>query len=266
MAALASRLHALKEEDPSWVYHFDHEDNRLTKLFWQTPHQVALSQLYGTVVFMDTSQNRNKHNMPLTTFLVIDDANQFRNIAHCLTSTEQADAFEWMLGHLKQTIEQTPWTKMKAVAPAERPRSLFKVRVIFTDRAAAMAIAIKRVFSDVWHGYCLFHITLNLRENLLGVLGNAWEAFYEAFWYVYRCASPEAFDQAWEQLLLRFGVARPYLTAHIYPVRDQWAWAWVGTRFTVGQRSTSRVEAEHRVQKGVIKLGPEVQPPLRHQR
>jgi hypothetical protein len=258
MGALAKRLSALKADDPSWVFHFHHENNRLTRLFWQTPHQVALSQLFGGVIFLDTSQNRNKQNMPLATFLVIDDANHSRNIAHCLSSTETSEAFEWMLGHLKHSIEDLPWTKMHNVAPERRPQSLFKVQVIFTDRSAAMTLAIRRTLPDAWHGFCLFHLTLNLRENLLGVLGNAWEDFYEAFWYVYRCASPDAFDKAWEQLLLRFGAARAYLTTNIYPDREQWAWAWVGTRFTVGQRSTSRVETEHRVQKGVTKLDAEV--------
>jgi hypothetical protein len=264
MGLLANRMEGLRAEDPAWRIYFHHNGKSLTRLFWQTPQQAALSQLFGGVIIMDTSQKRNKYNQPLTTIVVIDDHNDSRNIAHCLHDSESAEVFEWMLRHLKKTIEDDPWTAITTAVspvPETRPKSLFKINVVFTDRSGAMTLAIRRVLPDTWHGYCLFHITLNLRENLLGLLGPAWDAFYEAFWYVYRCASPEAFDKAWDQLVLRFSSARPYLDQNIYPDREQWAWAWVGIRFTVGQRSTSRVECEHKNQKEVVGIGSTVSLP-----
>jgi hypothetical protein len=259
MGLLANRMEMLRTEDPGWRIHFHHDGDRLTRLFWQTPQQAALSQVFGAVVFMDSSYNRNEYGMPLATFLVIDEANASRNIAHCIHSDETAEAFEWMLVHLKTTIEDDAWTTItKDTSVETRPKFLFKINVIFTDRCAAMIVAIRRTLPDAFHAFCIFHIHLNMQEALLGRLGKKWDDFIEAFWYVYRCAVPETFDKTWERLLVRFPEARKYLTESLYPCREHWAWAWVGTQFTAGQRSTSRVESEHKNQKAVTKLGAKV--------
>lgn len=48
-----------------------------------------------------------------------------------------------------------------------------------------------------------------------------------------------------------FPGCRPYLDEHLYPIRRQWAWPWVGREFTAGIRTNGRSEAENRVNKSI---------------
>lgn len=47
----------------------------------------------------------------------------------------------------------------------------------------------------------------------------------------------------------KYPEAAGYLQTNIYPDRERWAWAWVGSRFLAGVRTTGRVEVEQRIYK-----------------
>jgi hypothetical protein len=50
-----------------------------------SPYQLALARLYGEVITLDVSENRNAYKMHLTTLVVVDGKNRTRNIAYCLS-------------------------------------------------------------------------------------------------------------------------------------------------------------------------------------
>ena len=58
--------------------------------------------------------------------------------------------------------------------------------------------------------------------------------------------SPDSFMVAWHRLVEAWPAAEEYLMKSIFPDQEKWAWAWVGTRFLAGIRTTGRVEAEHK--------------------
>jgi hypothetical protein len=217
------------------------------------PSQVSLAKLYGEVIALDACEGRNAYKMSLVTFIVINGENRSRNIAYCLTETKDAEAFEWMFRVLKAAVEHGYYMRLK---------------VVFTDRDAAMAKAIATVWPDVFHGDCIWHLVENIKKNLSKYfrgprgedLGDGGDedrmgAFLDQFWETYRQGSPDTFDKAWERLLRRFPETIRYLTTQIYPCKEKWAWAWVGSRFTAGMRTTGRVESEHYVYK-LLELGP----------
>jgi len=118
---------------------------------------------------------------------------------------------------------------------------------LFTDRDLAIAAAVKAIWPELFHGICLWHLAENISKRL-GSMTN-FGHFRLDFWLVYKAPSPKSFQRAWESLVSKYPAAAAYLTEEIYPDRERWAWAWVGSRFTAGIRTTGRVEGQHRIYK-----------------
>lgn len=191
-------------------------------------------QIHGDVLVVDVSEGRNTYNMYLTTIIVVDSENKSQDVAFCLSERQDATTFEWIF----QLIQYAMY---------KNSNRFTKLTAVFSDRALAIVGAIAEIWPDVFHGYCLWHLQGNLIKNLQGLLGqHRWGRFISDFWQVYRMGSRQTFEIAWERLLDDYPETIPYLQADIYRDRDKWAWAWVGTRFTCGLRTTGRVESEHK--------------------
>jgi hypothetical protein len=102
-----------------------------------------------------------------------------------------------------------------------------------------------------FHLYCLHHLDTNVNSNLRSTLSQVWDQFRNDFWALYRAVSPSEFDRLWKQLTSTYPAAQPYLDEELYPGRQHWAWAWVGSIFTAGARTSGRVESENRVNKAI---------------
>lgn len=100
-----------------------------------------------------------------------------------------------------------------------------------------------------FHLYCLHHLGGNVTDKLRPILRTDWEDFLRDFWVVYHAVSPNDFDEQWRALCTRYPATAKYLDEELYPCRSHWAWAWVGSIFTAGVRTTGRAEGENRVNK-----------------
>jgi len=186
MAFLVRRLRDLKAADDNWIYHIEHDqNNRLSRLFWQTPGQVAVFRLYGRILEMDVAMDRNAYRMPLTTFIVVDGDFRSRNVAHCLHDKQDTDAFAWMLGCLKTTL--VPGTHILSAG----------IETIISDGDEAMASAIAAVLPDAFYMRCLYHILLNLKKNLGKLLHPNYQRFSSEFFWVYLRPSKRHGQQCW---------------------------------------------------------------------
>jgi hypothetical protein len=141
-----------------WVVHaFINPSGELGQLFWMNPSQVSIARLFGEVMQLDASENRNAYKMSLITFIVVNGENRPRNIAYCLSETQDADAFEWMFRILKVAAE----------GPPDKPAVHMPLKVVFTDRDKAMALAISRVWPRVFHRHCIWHLSVKISERIL---------------------------------------------------------------------------------------------------
>jgi hypothetical protein len=236
MVATVSLLVRLKDEDERWVVHVeaDPKTQRFRRIFWMSPVQVMLAHRFGDVIINDITLMRNKYNLPLNIWVVIDHQNKTRNIAYALHTSETMDDHRWVLQHLF------------AILPPMLPGSPHP-RAYFSDFDLALSGVIASF--DVWHGLCLHHMGDNLTKNLAPVLGALFRPFQDMFWQVYHAISPSAFQIKWNQLLIDFPRSRDYLERVFWPTRERWAWTWVSTRFTCGVRTSGRVESENKVNK-----------------
>jgi hypothetical protein len=230
---LSNKLQEMDKVDPGWKRAFWHnEKNYMSRFFWMSPYQVDLARTYGEALIFDVSVNRNIYKMYLTTFIVVDGENVSRNVAYCLSERQDTDTFTWMLEQYKAAINSKPCFAVFSS--------------IWTDRDPAMAGAIESVYPDIFHGTCTWHLQENLDKNVKPRCQRVYHHFLNQFWECYRRGSPEAFEASWERLIDAWPSLMEYLQLHIYPDRHKWAWAWVGSRFAVGLRTTGRVENEHK--------------------
>jgi hypothetical protein len=230
---LSNKLQEMDKVDPGWKHAFWHNQrNIMSRFFWMSPYQIVLAQTYGEALIFDVSVNRNKYKMYLTTFIVVDGENVSRNVAYCLSDRQDTDTFAWMLDRYKAAVNEKP--------------GFATLTSIWTDRDAAMSAAIEKVYPDVFHGTCTWHLQENLDKNVKPSCRLVYHNFLNEFWDCYLKGSPEAFEVAWERLLEAWPNHVEYLQLSIYPDRQKWAWAWVGSRFAVGLRTTGRVENEHK--------------------
>lgn len=121
--------------------------------------------------------------------------------------------------------------------------------VFASDRDPALEAVVPRLMPTTFHIVCLHHMEGNLTVNLRSALGGEWNTFLGRFWAVYRAVCPEIFKSMWQQPLLDYPAAGPYLSSNLYPIRHRWAHPWISCRFTAGIRTNGRVESENRTNK-----------------
>ncbi|RGB25277.1 hypothetical protein C1646_771963 [Rhizophagus diaphanus] len=68
-------LETLKEKDPRWIIYkdWDHETNILTRIFWMSPEQLEIWNLYSDMILNDNTAKTNRYEMALSFFVVIDN-------------------------------------------------------------------------------------------------------------------------------------------------------------------------------------------------
>jgi zinc finger SWIM domain-containing protein 3 len=181
---LVYRIRELERETPGWETDFWHNDrNTLARFFWMSPYQLAVARLYGEVIALDVSENRNAYKMHLTTLVVVDGENRTRNIAYCLSETEDTPMFVWLLQRVQGVIHKNKL-------------SVSTLTAVFSDRDAAIALAVREVWGDAFHGVCLWHLLENIVKNLSSTMGPSFNAFMGEIWETYRMGSPETFETA----------------------------------------------------------------------
>lgn len=148
--------------------------------------------------------------------------------------------------HQKEDTETHIWVLQEHLKGAEAPPEIFG-----SDRHPSLIAAARATIPTALHIYCLHHLTGNIAQNLRVKLGSDWGDFQQHFWAVYHAVSPDEFDRLWDLLTTRYPIAQPYLDEELYPCRQRWAYAWVGTVFTAGVRTTGRMESENRVNKAI---------------
>jgi hypothetical protein len=231
MVSMVGFLMKRKQEDERWVVHVevDEATNRFRRVFWQSPAQVERMERYDDVIINDIALMRNKYNVPLNTWVIINHLNKTQTIAYALHTTETIEDHEWVLRILFSSL---------------RP-NVNRVYVSDFDLALDHVVA----SFGVRHILCLHHLSGNIAKNLAPVLGVLFQPFLTRFWQVYYSISPASFDARWERLLDDFPASQTYLRRVMQPTKERWAWPWVAPTFTCGVRTTGRVEGENSVNK-----------------
>lgn len=150
----------------------------------------------------------------------------------------------WYALHQKEDTETHMWVMQEHLKAAEQPPEVFG-----SDRHASLIAAAALTMPTALHIYCLHHLNGNVAQKVRVILGADWKPFQRDFWAAYHAVSPDEFDRLWKHLTVSYPAAQQYLDEELYSCRQRWAWAWIGSVFTAGTRTTGRVESENRVNK-----------------
>ena len=138
-----------KSNDPGWFVEFQlNDENRLTRLFWMSPSQIALWLEYHDVVLNDNTAKTNRYNMPLSLFLIVNNNTKSRLVAQSLVSDETVETYKWILECTKKATMTEPM-------------------VFITDADPAMDAAVVQIYDTAYPIYCIFHISENLPKKIL---------------------------------------------------------------------------------------------------
>lgn len=233
VAAILSYIRQRILEGQDWRYDILLDaQQKVTGIWWASPEQVKLLRRYWDLLLNDNSYNRNQYGYPTNIGIAIAGNGTSRNVWYAFHESEDIDTHNWVFRNHLDVAGRPPLA-------------------LFIDRHPSLIASATITMPLTDQIYCLHHLDGNIAQHLRPALGNHWQLFSTEFWEVYRSVSPREFDAKWAQLLRRFPqptVVR-YLEAEIYPCRDRWAWAWIGTRFTAGIRTTGRPEVENRIKK-----------------
>ncbi|KAJ7907238.1 hypothetical protein B0H13DRAFT_1879837 [Mycena leptocephala] len=129
--------------------------------------------------------------------VVINDIAMLCNMYGMPLNIKTADEHEWALSRLFSVLPQ------------------HLDRVFFSDWDAGLCAAVGRCDSSeiASHACCLHHLDGSVIRKLAGRLGALLQPFREAL----------CFELAWQQLLLDYPTAAPYLESELWPCYDRWA-------------------------------------------
>lgn len=168
-------------------------------------------------------------------------------------SNENSAKFDWVF---------TKFLELYIVHPA----------IILTDSCSKMAKAIKDVFPTTKHLLCVYHISGNFFQHIHGIVGNEWFKINRQFWRLAKetdLRSVDKFDAEFKLLEAAIvaattssghaannseivELALDWLRDVLYNKREQWAYRWTWSSFTVGCHSTQRSESIHAAIKKVL--------------
>jgi len=101
---------------------------------------------------------------------------------------------------------------------------------IITDQCGAITAAVRNVFPDSRHRFCIWHI-MNKAPVKLPTQYRKHMFFYLKL-IVYDSKTPAEFDRNWQGFLLDFDLQNHSWLKSIYAIRESWIPAFVGDFFS----------------------------------
>jgi hypothetical protein len=218
----------------------DDQGSRVTAVFYQSADMIHHLDRNGQVLMMDTTFKTNRFGWPLLLICGVDQHNCTVLLAVAIMQNQTTDCFSWALQHMRTSVSEEMWDG---------------VATVITDGDAAMAAAIDAVIPRARHIRCRYHLEINLRSNLLPLLGVIrMEEFITAWKGVVGQETEAGFTAAKKALHAQFQPALPYLEKNHWINEQQFAECYIAHLTTFGIRSTARVESWNSLLKGMLQV------------
>ncbi|KAK6787163.1 hypothetical protein RDI58_015688 [Solanum bulbocastanum] len=152
--ALYNYFCRVKLTNPNFFYLMDLDDEGcLRNVFWADARSRAAFNSFSDAVAIDTTSLRNKCEIPLISFVGLNNHGQPVLLGCGFLGHDSAEYFMWML---------KSWLTCMLGRHAQ---------VILTDQSKSLQIAVSKVFPQACHCYCLSYIMLQVPEKLGGLKG-----------------------------------------------------------------------------------------------
>lgn len=213
----------LRSKDPLMFVAYTVDDcRRLQHLFWCDGESRMNYKVFGDVLAFDATYKKNKYHCPVVVLSGINHHNQTIVFGTAIVTNETEQTYVWLL-------EQFLYA-MKGKAPCS----------IITDGDVAMKNAIGKVFPNVHHRLCAWHLLRNATSNVRNPA---------IIPYLQKCMLSDfdvsEFEEKWNEMVAKFGLEDNNWINELYGKKKMWATAHIRGNFFAGIRTTSRCESFH---------------------
>ncbi|KAG2596101.1 hypothetical protein PVAP13_5KG131487 [Panicum virgatum] len=225
----------MRAEDPVFQFSVDlDEKDQIETLIWASGRSRSNCSCFGNVVTFDTTNSTNLYKMPFGLFVGVNNHFQSSIFARVLMRDEKAESFKWV------------FKEFLALMGGVQPQT------ILTDQCKAMEIAINAIMPGITHLWCKWHVFKDARIEL-GPLYRKNAAFQDEFHKVItEMYTVDEFENAWGQMVEKYGLKDHHYMVKAYDKRKKWAKAYNKGKFCARMTSTQRSESANHMLKGVV--------------
>ncbi|KAL4650853.1 hypothetical protein ACB092_01G117300 [Castanea dentata] len=206
----------MKLTNPNFFYLFDlDDDGRLRNVFWADARSRAAYGYFCDTVAIDTTCLANKYEIPLISFVGMNQHGQSVLLGCGFLGHESVEYFVWIL---------RAWLKCMLGCPPQ---------VIITDQCKPLQTAVCEVFPNARHCYCMWYIMQRVPEKLGGLKG------YEAIKRqlnkaVYGSLKIAEFETSWADMIKQHRLGDNKWLHTLYEDRQMWIPVYLKDTFFAG--------------------------------
>lgn len=233
-------------EQHQFKYFYDiSEDGAIKYIMFFFPDAIKQYQAHPDILGFDCTYSTNRYSLPLLNIVGATAQNTTIQFGVALLSGETEEDFNRPLQDLRTFLEDLQ----------VRPR------VIVTDRCLAFLHAVYRKFEDTPTLICQWH----MNKDVLAYArkrGEGWGqvfdqnestfkdsdttmSFMEAYYKAINSLTETEFNQAADEIELKFPSMAAYLDKEWWPYRTRYVRAWTNEYAHFGEQTTSRIEGSH---------------------
>lgn len=214
----------MKLTNPNFFYLFDiDDDGHLKNLFWADSRSRVAYNYFNDTVAIDTTCLANKYEIPLISFVGVNNHGHSVLLGCGFLGHESVDYFVWMF---------KAWLECMLGHPP---------CVVITDQCKPLQIAVAQVFPHARHCFSLQYIMQRVPEKLGGLQGygairrQLHNAVYESLKIV-------EFETSWTDTIKSYGLGDNKWLQRLYKDRRLWVPVYLKDTFLIGLVPTKENE------------------------
>ncbi|XP_062190533.1 protein FAR1-RELATED SEQUENCE 6-like isoform X1 [Phragmites australis] len=225
LEALLGFFNKMQDQNPCFFYSLDmNEQGQLRNVFWADAKSRSSYNYFGDVVAVNVTNFSDQYDMQFVSFVGTNHHAQPVLLGCGLLAGRSLGAYVWLFD---------TWLRCMN---AKQPHS------IITNYCHDVAIAIRKVFPNARHRFCLWHILNELREKL-EELEKKDEVISTFSTLAYDSVTMPHFDKEWQEMIHQFHLEGNEWLSKLYEVRTQWAPVYVKDSFWAGMSVTDRSDS-----------------------
>lgn len=223
--ALLSFFNNMQDQNPCFFYNLDmNEQGQLRNVFWADAKSRSSYNYFGDVVAINVTNFSDQYDMQFVSFVGTNHHAQPVLLGCGLLAGRSLGAYVWLFDTWLRCMNDTP------------PPS------IITNCCHDVAIAVKKVFPNARHRFCLWDILNELPEKLEGMEKKD-EMISTFNTLAYDSVTMPDFDKEWQEMIQQFHLEGNEWLSKLYEVRMQWAPVYVKDSFWAGMSVTDRSDS-----------------------
>ena len=224
--SILDHLKKMQAENPAFYYAVQLDNNNcMTNIFWADAKSRLAYRHFGDSVTFDTTYKKTKYMMPFATFRGVNHHLQSVTFGCALLMDETKGSYIWLFE-----------TWLSAMG-GKHPVSLI------TDRDKVMEGAIKRVFPNVAHYFCKWHILSRCKQKLSDVYSKQASLKWDLKHCINETETAEEFEACWESILSKYNLWENSWLQSLREIREQWVPVFLKTAFFPERCGVQRIES-----------------------